>query len=55
MQRSVEAIAGLVVQAERLGVIDGWRAYLVDLQRQSGINNAQMARQLEIERGKHAN
>lgn len=39
MNREPEELAKLVIDAERLGVIDAWRPYIRDQQVSSGISN----------------
>lgn len=37
-------VAQMVVDAQRLGVIDGWRAYIRDQQIRSGVSNDDLTR-----------
>lgn len=41
--RSAAELAQMVVDAEAVGTLDGWRPYIRDLQIRSGIGNAEMA------------
>lgn len=46
MVRSASSLASLVIQAQKLGTIDGWREYIRDQQLRSGISNEQMAEEI---------
>ena len=57
MQRSCELeqqaqhLASLVVKAEQLGVLDGWRAYIWHEAKQAGISSDELKRAIERARG----
>lgn len=40
--RTARDLAELVRQTKRLGVVDGWREYILDQARRSGISNEQL-------------
>lgn len=48
--RSATELAKMVVDAEAVGTLDGWRPYIRDLQVRSGISNAEMADALKKKR-----
>jgi hypothetical protein len=45
-------LAALALEATRLGVIDGWRAYILDQAKRSGISNCQMAAEISKQKVK---
>lgn len=42
LERSAHDLADLIRQAQSLGVVDGWREYIMDQARRSGISNDQL-------------
>jgi len=54
LERSASSLAALVIQAQKLGTIDGWREYIRDQQLRSGISNEQMAEEINRQKAREA-
>ena len=54
LDRDVSTLAALALEATRLGVIDGWRAYILDQAKQSGISNSQMVEEINRQKVKNS-
>lgn len=51
LERTAIDLAELVRQTQRLGVVDGWREYILDQARRSGVSNQQI--KIELDRIKN--
>lgn len=52
LERSVESLAELVIACQDKGMIDGWREYILDQARRSGIDNKTLAAAIKAQREK---
>lgn len=52
LERSVESLAELVIAVQDKGMIDGWREYILDQARRSGIDNKTLAAAIKAQREK---